>query len=232
MGKAMLPADTIIQLGRAITVGQYRDFFENATGKTPTGYEFQAWLNTQAGKTLAQALVAFREPLSCKQIEEILSEERFDIISPADKAFILAFDKGIEKLGYDFGGTIGDGYVWGKFMIIYSKTGVKSKKVIARFYIRESGIVLRLFIGDIAKHRTYIESTPPHIKGIFINDHGNCSCNPKKENCRGRKSYTIGGEYFEKCSGVVFEFPAPALENLKDYLLLLEEFYPIKKKSA
>ena len=141
----------------------------------------------------------------------------------------MAFDKNIENLGYGFGGGIGDGYVWGKYMIIYSKTGVKNKKVAARIFIRESGIVLRLFFNDVDKHRAYVEGAPEHIKSVFVNDYGNCSCNPKKENCRMRKTYTIDDRQIEKCSGVVFEFWNPTVEKLVDYMDLLAEFYPVKK---
>ena len=45
-------------------------------------------------------------------------------------------------LGYSSGSNIVNGACWGKYMIVYSKTGVKSKKVIARIYIREESIIL------------------------------------------------------------------------------------------
>lgn len=63
-------------------------------------------------------------------MEDILKEDRFDSISNDDKKFIIAFDNEVTKLG--------SGYVWGKYMIIYRKLGVKSKKVFARIFIRES----------------------------------------------------------------------------------------------
>lgn len=170
----------------------------------------------------------------CKAVEhkgmkEILSEERFDIISHFDKAFITAFDSEIKKLGYDFGGGIGSGYCWGRYMIIYEKTGVKSKNVIARIYIREDSIVLRLFFNQVDKHSIYIENTPGYIKDVFTGDYGNCSCSPKKENCHMRKNYTIDSKTIEKCSGVVFEFWNPTVEKLPDYIDLLKEFYPAAK---
>ena len=83
-------------------------------------------------------------------------------------------------IDYDFGGSIGDGYCWGHYMVIYSR----NKKVIARIFIRDKGIkiwggkehkwnnciVLRLFFNNIDKHMKYIEAAPSHIKSPFIND--------------------------------------------------------------
>jgi hypothetical protein len=114
-------------------------------------------------------------------------------------------------------------------MIIYSKTGVKTKSVAARIFIRESGILLRLFFNNIDKHRNYIENTPEHIKEVFVGNYGDCSCNPKKDNCRMRKTYTIDERLTEKCSGVVFEFNNATIEKLPDYVNLFKEFYPPKK---
>jgi hypothetical protein len=229
MNKNILHEDTIIEIGKSIPLYKFRAFFEEATGKELSGWEFQPWLNTQAGKTLKESLAAFCHATERKSINELLAEERFKIITDADKAFITAFDHEISKLGYDFGGGIGDGYCWGKYMVVYSKTGVKGKKVIARIFIREDSIVLRLFFNNAEKHRAYIENAPAHIKNVFTNNHGNCSCNPKKENCRMRKAYTIDGKQIEKCSGVVFEFWQPSLDKLPDYIHLLAEFYPVKK---
>ena len=64
---------------------------------------------------------------------------------------------------------------------------------------------------------------------VFTNSHGDCSCNPPKENCRMRKAYTIDGREIKKCSGVVFEFWQPTLDKLPDYMGLLSTFYPNKK---
>ena len=232
MSEKSLTYDTVIEIGKSIPLNKFRAFFQEATGKDLSGWEFQPWLNTQAGKTLKEALASYCEATGPKNMEETLSEERFNIISEPDKAFITAFDKAINNLGYDFGGAIGDGHCWGKYMIIYSKTGAKTKKVIARIFIREDEIVLRLFFNDIDKHRAYIESAPEHIKNVFIKNHGDCSCNPQKENCRTRKTYTIDGEKIEKCSGVVFEFWKPTEEKLNDYINLLAEFYPVKKAKS
>lgn len=231
MSKTILSDDTIIEIGKSITLREFRDFFERATGKQEMqGGEFQPWLVTQAGKTLKEALADFGDAAERKCMSERLKERRFNVISDANKEFMIAFDKEIQKLGYDYGGGIGEGYVWAKFMVVYSKTGVKNKKVIARIYISEDRIVLRLFFGNVDKHRAYIENAPAHIKDVFTNNHGNCSCHPKKENCRSRKIYTIDDKRFEKCSGVVFEFWEPTMDKLSDYINLLAEFYPVKVK--
>jgi len=232
MSEKILAEDTVIEIGKAIPLYKFRAFFQETTGEDLSVLTFQPWLNTQAGKTLKEALTAYYEAATPKKMEELLSEERFNIISEEDKNFILDFDKAINGLGYDSGGAIGDGICWGKYMIIYSKTGVKNKKVIARIFIRENGIVLRLFFNDIDKHRRHIECAPEYIKSVFVGSHGNCNCNPKKENCRMRKTYTIDGKEIEKCSGIVFEFWNPTAEKLADYRNLLEEFYPVKKVKA
>ncbi len=224
-----LPEDTEIIIGKEIPLSKYRSFFEQSLAKAiAQDGQFQNWLNTQTGKTLKEAVDAYFNAPEHKNMEELLSERRFRMISEPNKAFIIAFDKEIEKMGYDFGGSIGGGHVWGKYMIIYAKTGVKSKKVAARIYMRDDEIILRLFFDNIDKHSAYIQNTPEYIRNVFIGDHGNCSCNPKKENCRMRKTYTIDNKRIEKCSGTVFEFWNPSVENLPDYVNLLLEFYPVK----
>lgn len=170
-----------------------------------------------------------------KEMKTILAEERFDIISGENKAFIIEFDNEISKLGYSFGDSIGSGYCWGKYMIIYSKVGVKSKQVAARIYIRENSIVLRLFLNKIDKHREYVENAKPFIKEVFTGEHGKCKhChNDKGGICKFRKTYTLENNYIEKCNGVTFEFWEPDLDKLPDYISLLKEFYPTRKtKSA
>lgn len=160
-----------------------------------------------------------------------LDQEQFNFISKSNKEFILTFDERMNGLGYDFGGRIGDGYCWGKYMIIYRKTGVKSDKVYARIYIREKSILLRLFLNDIDQHRAYIENAPAHIKGVFAGGTGDCQhChNDKNGKCRFRKTYTLDGRLIEKCNGVVFEFYDPNLEKLPDYISLFTGFYPQRK---
>jgi len=161
----------------------------------------------------------------------ILEEERFNFISSDDKAFIIAFDSEILKLGYSYGGNIGSGSCWGKYMIIYSKIGVKNKQVAARIYIKEDNIALRLFLNRIDKHREYIENSPNFIKDVFIGEHGKCQhChNEKGDNCKFRKTYTINNHYYEKCNGITFEFWTPNLHKLPEYIDLLKEFYPTNR---
>jgi hypothetical protein len=164
-------------------------------------------------------------------MKNVLAEERFNIISEDNKAFIQAFDKEISKLGYGFGGNIGSGFCWGKYMIIYSKIAVKSKQVAARIYIRENSIVLRLFLNKIDKHREYIENAQGFIKEAFTGEHGTCNhCrNDIGGICKFRKTYTLESKFIEKCNGITFEFWEPNLEKLPDYVSLLKEFYPVKK---
>jgi hypothetical protein len=166
-----------------------------------------------------------------KGMETVLSEERFNFMSVENKAFIQGFDSEISNLGYEFGGSIGSGFCWGKYMIIYSKIGVKSKQVAARVYIREKSIVLRLFLNKIDNHREYIENTPAFIKDVFTGEHAKCNhChNDKGGVCKFRKTYTIDNKFIEKCNGITFEFWQPDLEKLPEYMSLLKEFYPIRK---
>lgn len=166
-------------------------------------------------------------------MKNLMTEERFNLISEENKEFILAFDDEISKLGYSFGGNIGSGYCWGKYMIIYSKTEAKSKKVIARIYIRDEGIVLRLFFNQIDRHREYIEKAPSFIKDVFTGEHGNCHfCEHKREKCSFRKTYTINNQKIDKCSGITFEFWEPTVERLPDYINLLKEFYSQRKTNT
>jgi len=232
MNKNTFHEDTVIELNKGIPLAKFRGFFEEATGKDLSDWEFRCWLDAQTGKTLKNALAAYDKASERENIKEILSEERFHIVSEADKAFIVAFDEEIGKFEYDFGGSIGGGICWGKYMVIYSKKGAKNKNIVARIYIRENDIVLRLFINNVDKHRAFIEKAPEHIKAVFTGDHGNCSCNPKKENCRARKTYAIDGRKIEKCSGIVFEFRNPTIAKLPDYVDLLAEFYPPKKSES
>jgi hypothetical protein len=164
---------------------------------------------------------------------EILNQERFSIISKNDKEFILAFTNEMTRLGYDFGDKIDDGFCWGKYMIIFRKSGVKNKNVFARIYIRDSSIVLRLFLNAIDKHREYIDNAPSHIKEVFVGMNGNCQrChNDKNGVCQFRKTYTIDDRVIEKCNGSTFEFHDPSLQKIPDYIGLFSEFYPRKKTS-
>lgn len=165
-------------------------------------------------------------------VDKILQETRFDFISPDHKAFILAFNDEMTRLGYDFGNKVDSGFCWGRYMLIYRKTGVKSENVYARIYIRDESIVLRLFLNNIDKHRAFIEQAPPYIKEVFTGEHAACKHDHDDQdgNCRFRKSYTIDGRLFEKCNGITFEFHDPNLQKLDDYMALFTEFFPARKR--
>ena len=227
MSKKILTQDSVVTWNE-VPIGDYRNYFKQAIGDSFTAklgdMNFQNWLLTQAGKTLEEAVEEYLNPSGPKNMEELLQEKRFDIISPPDKAFIMAFDAAINEFGYDFGGTIGSGICWGRFMIIYGKTGTKSRPCVARIYIRDDGIDLRLFLTKIDVHRQYIEAAPAHIKEVFAGPHSDCrQCNPK---CKPRE-YTIDGRLMRKCNP--FWFPAPTVAKLPDYVNLLAEFSPKKK---
>ncbi|MBN1372310.1 MAG: hypothetical protein JW987_10270 [Anaerolineaceae bacterium] len=93
-------------------------------------------------------------------MKPLLQEPRFDFIPDQDKAFMVAFNDEMARLGYDFGNKIGDGYCWGKYMVIYTRTGVKSKNVYTRLYFRDPRIILRLFLSGIDEHRAFLEVAP------------------------------------------------------------------------
>ncbi len=164
-------------------------------------------------------------------LNEMLNEERFNFISPDNKAFMLAFHDEMARLGYDFGSKIGSGYCWGQYMLIYTRSGVKSKNVYARIYVREASIVLRLFLNEIDKHREFIENAPAYIKEVFVGPHGDCVHDHDREDggCMFRKSYTLDGRFIEKCNSFTFEFYEPNLQKLSDYVALFTEFFPQKK---
>jgi hypothetical protein len=88
-------------------------------------------------------------------MEDLLKEETYSFVSPRDKKFIIAFDAEMDRLGYTSNQTIGDGYCWGRKMIIYTKAGVKSKKSYARIYLRENDLILRMYfssVGSFCRH--------------------------------------------------------------------------------
>ncbi len=167
-------------------------------------------------------------------LNEMLKEDRFSFISPENKAFMLAFNDEMAQLGYDFGGKIGSGYCWGKYMLIYTRSGAKSKAVYARIYVRQASIVLRLFLNGIDQHREFIEHAPAYIKEVFTGPHGDCVHDHDGEDgsCMFRKAYTLDGRFIEKCNGITFEFHDPDLKKLADYIALFVEFFAKKKAMA
>jgi len=227
--KKILPEDTLIVWNQH-PVGEYRKFFQYATGqeKINPGMDFQTWLFNQANKTLAEALEEYLNPSEPKNMDEILSERRFNIISEPDKAFILAFDKAMNEFGYDYGGVIRSGNVFSPLLIVYGKTDTKSRPCPARIYINDNGIRFRLFLNKVDAHRQYIENAPAHIKNAFTSDSGRCTLCWDK--CPSRPAaYTIDGKTVQKCQHHTFYFDTPSMEKLPDYINLLSEFYPGKK---
>ncbi|QVK18002.1 hypothetical protein KHQ81_14430 [Mycoplasmatota bacterium] len=161
-------------------------------------------------------------------MRELLCEKRFDIISNKDKEFIIKFNKEMNKLGYGHKNVIGPGYCWGKYMIIYSKLGIKSKKIVSRIYIRKESIVLRLYLNKINRHKEYIENSEDFIQKAFISEYGDCGkCHNNHDGeCKFRKSYSLHDTLYNKCNGTTFEFGNPTTEKLSGYIGLLREFYP------
>jgi hypothetical protein len=169
-------------------------------------------------------------------MKNFLKESIFDYITIENKKFIVEFTKQMKEIGFSWDGKIGDGFCWGKNMVIYSK----NKKVIARIYIRDdemkrwgaydyqfrNELALRLFFSNITKHIDFIEKAPEYVRNIFVNDAG--LCHHCGEKCHHRKEYTIGGIDKVQC-GNYFIFREPKVEDIKDYISILKEFY-IKRR--
>lgn len=161
-----------------------------------------------------------------------LGKKEYSFISSQDKDFIASFDEAMAQLGYTSNQTIGSGYCWGKYMIIYTKAGVKSKKSYARIYIRENDIVLRLYFSNLDRHRTVIEQSPLPILGAFTGDFSACEhCHGKIE-CTHQKHYTLNHQTYEICDGKAFWFFEPSVQLLSSYLDLFTNFYPQKKTAS
>ena len=228
--KEPLTEDTVIG-SRKISAVEFRKFFEKTLGadyeKYPVALNVIKVSLNHKGKTLKEIVEECKNPIGKKSLEEILAEDRFKIISMPDKAFIIAFDKALNEIGYDFGGTISGNM--DLMAVIYGKTGTKTRLCPARIHIENDGsICLRLYLHKIDDHRQYIENAPMRIKEVFINDIGKCrGCNFKDGKCKWKctKTYTIGGRLFNKC---YFEVTDTAMEIIPDYIDLLSEFYPIK----
>lgn len=168
-------------------------------------------------------------------MKDLLKEEAYDFVSSKDKEFIIAFDAEMDRLGYTSSQTIGDGYCWGRKMIIYTKAGVKSKKSYARIYLREDDLILRMYFSNVDKQRPVIEQSPDYIQQAFTSDYGVCKhCHNMKEDssCSHRKSYTIHGKHYEFCDGFAFWFFTPDLARIPEYIKLFLAFYPDKRKKS
>lgn len=101
-------------------------------------------------------------------IRLLLNDETYAYVSEEDKGFICQFTDAMNDLGYVCGEKIVDGICYGKHMMIFTKMNVKSKKVYARLYFRESGVVLRLFFSKVSEHAKYIDACPSYIKDSFV----------------------------------------------------------------
>jgi hypothetical protein len=103
-------------------------------------------------------------------METILTEERFYIISDEDKAFMIAFDNEISKLGYSFGENIGSGFCWGNYMIIYSKTCTHcrdAKEAICKFrktYMLDGELIEKCNGITFEFWKPNLEKLPEYIK--------------------------------------------------------------------
>ena len=160
-------------------------------------------------------------------IERQLSEPAFDYVTQEDKTFIIAFTRRMAEMGYPYDGAIVDGICWGRHMLIFRRANVKSRAVVARIYLREDSIALRLFLHNITKHAAFISASPSHIREVFTGTSADCRrC--RGEDCKFRKEYEIDGVPFVKCNGETFTFPDPTLARLPDYLRLFRAFYPAK----
>ncbi len=173
------------------------------------------------------------------RINEWLADDKFSFLNEGEKQFISAFNDEMIERGYANNG-IQDYVVFGKYKIEYYKSGLKTKKVIARIYLRDGderiaarwgghgiGVVLRLYFTNINKQRAYIERAPDFIKAPFTDNHSNCrGC---KDNCNRRKVYIVDGKAYAKCTDSAFMFEEPAVRNVLEYINLLTAFYPAKQ---
>ena len=229
--KEQLSEDTIIG-SRKITAAEYRKFFKKALGED---YEqnavamdvIKASLNHK-GKSLKVVMEECLNPPKIKNLDETLSENRFKIISAADIDFIKAFDKVMNEMGYDYGGTVSGNMEI--MAVIYGKTGTKNRICPARIHIDNGGkISLRFYLHKVDEHRQFIENAPTYIKDLFINSKGQCTgCNFKDGKCKYKctKTYTVNGRLYNKC---YFSTDNPSADNIPYYRDIILEFYPMKK---
>ena len=107
--KELLTEDTIIG-SRKITATEFRRFFKETLGedyeKYPVAHNVIKGSLNYRGKTLKEILEECYNPPKDKNLGELLAESRFNLISETDKSFIIAFDKAMNGIGYDFGGSL------------------------------------------------------------------------------------------------------------------------------
>ena len=230
--KAPLTENTVIG-SQKISAAELRKFFKKTLGddyeKNPIIRSFIKIPLSHKGKTLGEVIEECNNPMGVKSLEEILSENRFNIISVSDKSFILAFDKAMSEVGYDFGnGIVGNKDL---FAIAYEKTGTKTRPRAACFHIYDDGrVVLKLYFHKVDTRRQYIENATSHIKEIFTNDFGKCNgCNFRDGKCKYNctKTYTMDGRLYHKC---YFDIADLAVDNIPAYIELLAEFFPMRRE--
>jgi len=231
MIKAPITEDTVIGSRKIIAI-EFRKFFMKTLGddyeKNPVVRNVIKVPLNYKGISLREILEKCNNPMKNKSLKEVLTEDRFNVISTSDKSFIIVFDKVINERGYDFGGAIGGNK--DLMVIVYGKTGTKTRPRPACFHIYNDGaICLKLYLHKVDDRRQYIENAPAHIREIFTNNKGECNaCSFKDGKCKYNctKTYTINEHVFYKC---YFELTDLAVKNIPDYIALLSEFYPMKK---
>lgn len=166
-------------------------------------------------------------------IVSLIEDKKYEFVGKEGKDFIADFDSEMIRLGYTSNSNIGNGFCWGKYMIIYTKSGLKSQKSYARIYIKENGSTcLRMYFSDVDKHKEALEAAPEFIQKAFTGEFGACNhCHNQKDNgiCMHRKSYTIANVAYEKCDGFTFYFANPDTTQIPEYLKLFTVFYPARK---
>jgi len=226
--KETLSAATEIMWGNH-PVSDYRNFLYQAVGKDiiDSKPDFYKWIYHHTGKTIGEVADDIHRGYAPTTMTELLAERRCEHISETDKAFIVAFDKAMNDAGYDCENIISSGLTWSQMMIIYGKTGTKSRPIAARLYIHADGeIYFRFFLNKVDKHIAYIENAPSHVKNAFKFEGGDCtSCNV---HCKHGKVYTIDRQQMQKCSHNTFPFYHTATDALPDYMELFARFYPLK----
>jgi hypothetical protein len=163
-----------------------------------------------------------------------LSDEQYSFIGSKDKNFIIAFNDAMTVAGFENNG-IQPYVVFGKYKIEYYRPGNKTHKYVARIYLRDNEIVLRMYFSNIDKRRDSIEDSPEYIKKPFVDDSHKCKINCKgmrmnDGKCRYQKKYTIDNMIYLKCSGESFMYYNMDGENASEYVELLATFYPKKKR--
>ena len=236
--KTTITNETVIGFGKP-TSAEAQRFFKKTLGAEYEKFKGDLWYTNlwakHSGKTMGQLVAECVDGSiqnhTIKSLQELLQEERYSIVSNADKDFIISYDQFMSDMGYDFGGAIAAGIDDGTFAIQYKKSEGKNKSPFSRVHINKDGSLrLRLYFSDIEKHQKYIESSPAHIKSAFAFDEGNClilnTGEPCVKGCKGMKRYTIDGVDYVKCHHSIAHFRNPTVDRLPDYIALLSQFYP------